>query len=61
MPPNNQVVAPADATAGPSRLLSSLAVLLAVLMVILDMTIVNVALPDMMGTLERRPTRSPGF
>jgi DHA2 family multidrug resistance protein len=55
VPPNNQAVAPADAPAGPSRLLSSLAVLLAVLMVILDMTIVNVALPDMMGTLGATP------
>jgi DHA2 family multidrug resistance protein len=35
--------------------LSSIAVLLAVLMVILDMTIVNVALPDMMGTLGATP------
>jgi len=39
----------------PERLLSSLAVLLAVLMVILDMTVVNVALPDMMGALGATP------
>jgi DHA2 family multidrug resistance protein len=37
------------------RLMTSLAVLLAVLMVILDMTVVNVALPDMMGALGATP------
>ncbi|WP_291163451.1 DHA2 family efflux MFS transporter permease subunit [Hyphomicrobium sp.] len=35
--------------------MTSLAVLLAVLMVILDMTVVNVALPDMMGALGATP------
>jgi MFS transporter, DHA2 family, multidrug resistance protein len=57
-----QVVAPSDqagalesSSAAPNKILSSLAVLLAVLMVILDMTIVNVALPDMMGTLGATP------
>lgn len=38
-----------------SRLLASVAVLLAVLMVILDMTVVNVALPHMMGALGATP------
>ncbi len=54
MAPSN----PADnSAAGPlaPRILSSVAVLLAVLMVILDMTIVNVALPDMMGSLGATP------
>ncbi len=55
MAPSNQAGALESASAGPHRLLSSLAVLLAVLMVILDMTIVNVALPDMMGTLGATP------
>ncbi|WP_290982587.1 DHA2 family efflux MFS transporter permease subunit [Hyphomicrobium sp.] len=47
--------AASDSSATPNKILSSLAVLLAVLMVILDMTIVNVALPDMMGTLGATP------
>ncbi len=37
------------------RILTSVAVLLAVLMVILDMTVVNVALPHMMGALGATP------
>lgn len=37
------------------RLFASIAVLLAVLMVILDMTVVNVALPHMMGALGATP------
>ena len=39
----------------PDRVLTSVAVLLAVLMVILDMTVVNVALPHMMGALGATP------
>lgn len=54
MAPNSLADAPAGSPAV-SRILSSVAVLLAVLMVILDMTIVNVALPDMMGTLGATP------
>ncbi|MFT3730693.1 MAG: DHA2 family efflux MFS transporter permease subunit [Hyphomicrobium sp.] len=46
---------PAHTSLSPQKILSSIAVLLAVLMVILDMTIVNVALPDMMGTLGATP------
>ncbi len=52
--PSNPAGASALGPLGP-RILSSVAVLLAVLMVILDMTIVNVALPDMMGTLGATP------
>ena len=48
-------VADHTSTPLPERLLSSLAVLIAVLMVILDMTVVNVALPDMMGALGATP------
>jgi MFS transporter, DHA2 family, multidrug resistance protein len=54
-------VAPSNQVGDPSRapfiekVLSSTAVLLAVLMVILDMTVVNVALPDMMGALGATP------
>lgn len=55
MAASSQAKAPVDAYAAPHKILSSLAVLLAVLMVILDMTIVNVALPDMMGTLGATP------
>src|ERR1700761_6252719 len=53
--PSSQGRAITGAAAAPNRILSSIAVLLAVLMVILDMTIVNVALPDMMGTLGATP------
>ena len=55
MAPSSQAGAIGDASIGPNKILSSIAVLLAVLMVILDMTIVNVALPDMMGTLGATP------
>jgi DHA2 family multidrug resistance protein len=50
-------VAPADAplSGRTDQVLTSVAVLLAVLMVILDMTVINVALPHMMGTLGATP------
>jgi MFS transporter, DHA2 family, multidrug resistance protein len=50
-------VALADAPSGSrtDRILTSVSVLLAVLMVILDMTVVNVALPHMMGALGATP------
>ena len=53
----SELVALADApSAGRAdRILTSVAVLLAVLMVILDMTVVNVALPHMMGALGATP------
>ena len=54
MAPSDQV---SDRAHAPfiEKILSSTAVLLAVLMVILDMTVVNVALPDMMGALGATP------
>ena len=48
-------LADAPAAARADRVLTSVAVLLAVLMVILDMTVVNVALPHMMGALGATP------
>ena len=50
-------MAPADAPLSGriEQILTSVAVLLAVLMVILDMTVVNVALPHMMGALGATP------
>jgi MFS transporter, DHA2 family, multidrug resistance protein len=45
----------ATMTVRTDRLFTSIAVLLAVLMVILDMTVVNVALPHMMGALGATP------
>jgi DHA2 family multidrug resistance protein len=51
---NSRATASPDMPSG-RKILSSIAVLLAVLMVILDMTIVNVALPNMMGTLGATP------
>ena len=50
MPAGDSVI---SATA--DRILCAAAVLLAVLMVILDMTVVNVSLPYMMGTLGATP------
>jgi len=47
------VAAPASGSA--DRILTSVSVLLAVLMVVLDMTVVNVALPHMMGALGATP------
>ncbi|CAA2139756.1 Multidrug export protein EmrB [Hyphomicrobium sp. ghe19] len=54
MAASDQVVDPASLPMT-DRLLTSLAVLLAVLMVILDMTVVNVALPELMGALGATP------
>ena len=48
-------LADAPAVDRADRVLTSVAVLLAVLMVILDMTVVNVALPHMMGALGATP------
>jgi DHA2 family multidrug resistance protein len=50
-------VAPVEAPAAgkADRILTSVSVLLAVMMVILDMTVVNVALPHMMGALGATP------
>jgi DHA2 family multidrug resistance protein len=45
----------ADTSGSANRIMTSVAVLLAVLMVILDMTVVNVALPHMMGALGATP------
>ncbi|MET0408644.1 MAG: MFS transporter, partial [Hyphomicrobium sp.] len=54
MAASSEAVSPQGAVDA-AKILSSIAVLLAVMMVILDMTIVNVALPDMMGTLGATP------
>ncbi len=48
-------LADAPSASRADRILTSVAVLLAVLMVILDMTVVNVALPHMMGALGATP------
>ena len=45
----------APSTSSTDRILTSVSVLLAVLMVVLDMTVVNVALPHMMGALGATP------
>lgn len=50
MAPNPDSAAPVAATAA-ERAMGAAAVMLAVLMVVLDMTVVNVALPHMMGAL----------
>lgn len=49
--PRFQVMTSIESTPGSPRWLLSIAVILATVMVILDMTIVNVALPHMMGAL----------
>ena len=54
MPAGDSVI---SATA--DRILCAAAVLLAVLMVILDMTVINVSLPYMMGTLGATPDEFP--